>query len=145
MNMRDVCRRTQSVHQFLILMGPASYPRRILGKCETRILIQSVEMAFEHSGFRRGAKGCKGAPRGNDFLSAPLGAGIACCGRRFDCTLSRGWRFIYAPVWLGAHRSKHLRLEQLVDLLVTVPLPPATPAPPDGQTNRGIKETINPA
>ena len=29
----------------------------------------------QHSGFRRGAKCCMGAPRGTDFLFAPLGAG----------------------------------------------------------------------
>ena len=32
-------------------------------------------MAIEHSGCRRGAKRCMGAPRGNDFACAPLGAG----------------------------------------------------------------------
>ena len=34
-----------------------------------------MEWAFDPSGFRRGAKCCMGAPRGNDFLFAPLGAG----------------------------------------------------------------------
>ena len=34
---------------------------------------------FNSSGFRRCAKCCMGAPRGNDFLFAPLGAGGVCC------------------------------------------------------------------
>ena len=41
------------------------------GESKTRILIQRVEWSFQLSGF------CMGAPRGNDFLFAPLSAGSA--------------------------------------------------------------------
>ena len=33
-----------------------------------------LKWPFAHSGFWRGAKYCMGAPRGNDFVFAPLGA-----------------------------------------------------------------------
>ena len=51
------------------------YLRRILGKSKIRILSIVLKWQFEHSGFRRGARCCMGAPRGNGFLFAPLGAG----------------------------------------------------------------------
>ena len=50
------------------------HPRRVLGACEI-IPMPRVEMALQPSGFRRGAERCMGAPRGNGFLFAPLGAG----------------------------------------------------------------------
>ena len=52
-----------------------SYQRRILGESKMRILMPRVESGscFQPSGFRRGAKCCMGAPRGNDFLFTPLG------------------------------------------------------------------------
>ena len=49
---------------------PASYSR----KSKIRIPIQTYQMSFDSSGFRCGAKCCMGAPRGSDFLFAPLGA-----------------------------------------------------------------------
>ena len=49
------------------------------GKVKIRILIIKwpfdSEWPFDSSAFRLGAKCCMGAPRGDDFLFAPLGAG----------------------------------------------------------------------
>ena len=51
------------------------YPRRILGKSTIRILSRAVKWPFDRSRFRRCAKCCMGAPRGNDFSCVPLGTG----------------------------------------------------------------------
>ena len=58
------------------VMAHHSYPRRILRKKQKKDpKPERLNGPFDSSGFRRGAKCCIGAPRGNDFSFAPLGAG----------------------------------------------------------------------
>ena len=69
-------RRGVDIEERIRMHSYRHYPRRILGKSKIRILTQRGQKAFDSSEFRRGAKCCMGAPRGNDFLFAPLGAGV---------------------------------------------------------------------
>ena len=62
------CRQQCSVHMTL------HATRAVFSEFfEMRIRIQAVKWPFEHLGFRRGAKCCMGAPRGNNSSFAPLG------------------------------------------------------------------------
>ena len=67
--------RAVTALRFLLLVS-----RRALLACSAKFLPSArsccpMVYKLRHSGFRRGAKCCMGAPRGNDFLLASLGTG----------------------------------------------------------------------
>ena len=73
---RSACPAGTCTHQ---LRSRTATRAMFSGKSKIRILIQrgqkAIKWPFDPSGFRRGTKCSMGAPSGDDFLFAPLGAG----------------------------------------------------------------------
>ena len=115
---RSACPAGTCTHQ---LRSRTATRAMFSGKSKIRILIQrgqkAIKWPFDPSGFRCGAKYWMGAPRENDFLCAPLGAGrgatqvLAYCAgyHAVHCRRMRRcagmWRTVHSPS-RRRHRSR---------------------------------------